>query len=1012
MKSERFENASSKPLPDEEQNEIPYDVAKGSDFNLLKKNVANTKTLDGLNGLNEIEIAKKSHEFKRIASSALHTAREIKRCEKKMKREKDPRAPILGNTADLLLHIWENGASLAEFSDKLTKGAEGGEPRFSERERGFYRLALIQIQTELNELFHKIEEIPIESGFNPENLRRWLKKTIGSLATVGILGVALSGDARHEQNIWEVAKTHQSKAKNEKIVKNNSYQLVNPLRNGDIYKPHIGGEENGEPGEFLPMEPIARIHERFGSAIKDPLWMTEITMRTLNGEFHVMESEANETSPRIHADVILKPISVAKDLEVVLPAPLGFIVGEVKTKPYVPFSLNKNNSIITFQGDVQDVGIQYTVIEGKRDFPETIYPNPDTLRTEDANRVIKNLSNSTYDNVPAVLDKYLEDFTYIASNELETLLSRLPGTIEEKIGALKIGSCDTLSAYTAGLLNDANKRAFVGGGYLQNDDFIDSSRPHAKLILFTGNGSTPAMYETTAAPRKNFINLKFGAEDRKALEEIIATSEPGRDPATRSKIYESFKEKLNQILSTDAYSKFKNKEKSPEGKISISELYNKLEEKIDSLPSIRRIASIAGVEIALIAALITAGILGAKGIKNIKRKVSIKLREGTNEETVKAFQSLSRDSTEREDNADPEEDKAVQSRLDILYQKQPELQSLFPLEEVKQLTLNEKRDYCKLLLVARMFVKEPWGMFDMISSVVNQRELGREIERLKADGISVDKWMNRVRENFTDEKRKERMKKYIPENVKGIMDVGTKIAVEKLEKTNGVNSTMLFKILGIGPADESQEKGKPKPIAETGFEFHEYFPYSEGMDARSIDWNVYARSDQLVVKRFSEARLDKKVPAIDVVIDVTEHDTDELSGFVAMLLYTRKYKRLDIQSITLTSYDQVVLRLNKTVVTKLIEEGRQSIEYLITKIKTLKWEHSLEMFKGNLLNNSRELREPLLRLPPRNLGLDKNATVLGIGELGGFRFAKHSKRIDSFLVFKKTEEEKNKNLSV
>ena len=750
------------------------------------------------------------------------------------------------------------------------------------------------------------------------------------------------------------------------------------------------------------MDPIAKIHEHSGSLINDPLWITEFTTRVNDGDFNIMESEIEAVGKEINAEVVLKPMTVVKNLELKLPGPLGFTVGEVKIKPSISFSLDQASSIVTFQENNQEVRIQYTVVEGKRKFPDAIYENSGIIRTTEAKQVIGTLSGCRFDDVSAVLNEHLTSFTYIASNELNELLSALPGTIEEKVGAIKIGSCDTLSAYSAGLLNDAKKHAFVGIGFLQNDDFIDASRPHAKLVHFTGNGSTPAMYETTASPEKAYINLVFEPEDRRALEAIIAGGQPSNNSDDRMKLFEAFRVRLNEILSKEKYDQFKAREKSL-GKSSLAELMNKLNEKINSLPTGEQIAAGIGMDVALLAALACVGIFGAKGMYKLKTSLSRKLELETSEETVAVFQSLEKNTLGEDRNHDSREEKALEYQLEAVYGDQPELEKLYPLKEAQTLKMREKRDYCKMLFTMRVFINEPWRVFDMISLFANRRSFGRELERLKADGISVDRWIDQIRVNFRNEKIKQELEKEIPKKVKRIIGGGVKLAIEKIEKTNKVDSKMLFKILGIGPVDESQGKDRPMTVKETGLEFYEYVSYSQGTDARLIDWNVFARSDQLVSKKFSETERDKKALTLDVVIDVTEHDDEELEKFVAMLLFTQRHKKLDIQSVTLTSYDQIIFRFDKVAISKLLEGGKASIEFLIKKIETLKLEYNLNLFKQGLRGGSWKLRDSLIELPPKSIDFNQTATVLGIGQLGGFRFTKHGKRIDSLLVYKDTD---------
>src|SRR3954465_10128084 len=53
--------------------------------------------------------------------------------------------------------------------------------------------------------------------------------------------------------------------------------------------------------------------------------------------------------------------------------------------------------------------------------------------------------------------------------------------------------------------------------------------------------------------------------------------------------------------------------------------------------------------------------------------------------------------------------------------------------------------------------------------------------------------------------------------------------------------------------------------AGSSLEFREHREYEPGDDLRHIDWNVYARSDQLVAKLYHE----DVTPHLDIVLDVS-----------------------------------------------------------------------------------------------------------------------------------------------
>ncbi len=67
---------------------------------------------------------------------------------------------------------------------------------------------------------------------------------------------------------------------------------------------------------------------------------------------------------------------------------------------------------------------------------------------------------------------------------------------------------------------------------------------------------------------------------------------------------------------------------------------------------------------------------------------------------------------------------------------------------------------------------------------------------------------------------------------------------------NFLEQFTLFKLL-LKKKRSDESEGKEKTLrAGSSFDFSGYFPYNWGDDLRYVDWNVYARLDQLIVKKF------------------------------------------------------------------------------------------------------------------------------------------------------------------
>ncbi|HCB35010.1 MAG: hypothetical protein A2W52_03050 [Candidatus Taylorbacteria bacterium RIFCSPHIGHO2_02_49_25] len=983
---------------------LPHKVAKESGLKLLKKKLSKELMLDDSG---EMFITDNTN-LKEIARTASHIASKLRRFRQKLEHTGDPRSETAARTEELLARVVDRCLSLSEFSETI-RMSETGKTAVDEQKRGLYALAVKQLAEELPELLSNLKDIPVESGLNPETIRNAVKKTLVSVTAIGTLGALLGGDAHQEKSFLE--KTPRSlRQKAAPSEKTGASSLLSRPRQGAEQWPTLGGGGiEGEPGRFEAPEPIARVNERFWSSIDDPLWITDVAERTGEHTFRTIEPRLIATGEKVHADVELKPISVRKGYEMSLPAPLGFAAGDVRTKPVVSFTVNENKSSITFHEDNDSVNVFYKVFGAEQEYQSGIPRGSELNRTEETREVIEELRASFHENAPRILNRHLKDFTYVVSDELQRILEKMPGSMEEKAGTLKVGSCNTLSAYAVGLLNDAGKRAFIGNGFLEDEDYIDGKRPHSKLILFTDGGTRPMTYETTAVPEKHFVHLTFTAEDKAALDEAASAARSSKTSDEQLTAYENFRQKLNEILKKSEYERFVFTGDLPERSGSmyqtVSGLWEKLENYMSSLPRGKEIAVGWAMAVAIDLAGLLAIIAAWKTLKKTKHAIAKKLEEETSKDIIGAFRSIAQGGTiATNEKRDAPEEQIILRRLQGLYEHEPHLEKMYPLTEVEKLPPEKRRDYYKIILMARMFVREPWKMFGMASFIANRASFAKELERLKADGVPVEGWMDRIREYYADEERRKEIESAIPQKADEIMARGVKLAVERLERTNGLDTKNLFKILGIGPADESQTKGKQTP-SPAGGEFYEHVPYSPGMDTRTIDWNVYARTGDLVVKTFAEAKHDRKVSAIDVVIDVTEHDDFELDRFTALLLHTQKYKRLDIQSVSFTSYDRVVFRIDGKTIAKMMAEGSTSVRYLIEKIEKLNLEYNLNLFKRKSLRGGAErLRNALSGLPPRRLGLKEDAAVLGIGALGGFDFTKHGKRIDTFLVFKRDVE--------
>lgn len=923
-----------------------------------------------------------------------------------------------------------NLSAFIEFGEKLSQGKI-----VDEVERGFMVAALRDASAQAQAVIRELESIPIQSVIRSK-IGPTVKKTIRMLAVLVSLGF-LKGQTPEASG--QVRIEHAQKQVREKIKKHGLLESTEgkydesksgageKMQRGTRHKkkpgmalePNIYSSEGNRPGEFGQGRPFAEIDFSIFNDIDDPLWVDSISARDSEGDFRVIEQKVESVGNDVEAKVaITRSMQVNKDDEIALYAPVGFTVSDVKVEPNIPFELDQNSRSIVFNessGD-DEVQISYNVVSSNDTFviPES---NPQNLnRTPDQFAVMEKLKGASDDDIEDLLDEHLSQFTYVTSNDLQELLEKMPGSNEEKTGALKIGDCDVLSMYAAGLLDDAGKTGLVAGGFLENNDGIDAARAHAKLVYITKDGRAVS-YESTAPVEEAYVNLKFADEDEAVLEESVSKMSEDDAPEARLQKYEDFRQKLSQILEKGKYDEYKHKELFE----AFGNIFEKLEQMIKRGGEFGPEVLVAiTAEIAIILAL-AGTVLGARaGLLRLGRKSKHELDEealALVKRKLKVVEGGKDDEKEKTREYKEEEGRVIEVIKDV-YRKNQNLEDLYPLDEVLKLPLGQKRNLLVIFTSAELIFSQMYGegALDFFRGIEARADWQKAVSRLEAEGLPVGKLFQKIREVITDPKLKAEYEKNIPKKVAAIVskgaELGTRVSNSLRKSAVKVTNKRVLQAFGVEQLGGDVKSRRRRTTVAPG-EFYDYAPYQPGMDIKTIDWRLYARTDKLMVRRsIEEVRGKEPKFNFDLVIDVDSVEDSDLEHLSAMILYLQQNPgNINMETISFIAYSEVLDRFDQKVTEKLLSRaGGGNVSSLIEKIERLKLDHSMREFARKSVKkrwrygqgiNALEAAGWALR--PEGLARQKDYLYLGARP-----FSQKSKQYYSVFTFAVPREEEEK----
>ena len=231
-----------------------------------------------------------------------------------------------------------------------------------------------------------------------------------------------------------------------------------------------------------------------------------------------------------------------------LPLKLDQGISSVKCEPECKTSHYGNR--LTILEDVKDLKviamIQY---ESKR--YEYIYTQPQIELDTYSQKLSSLRTNIAQVHKTPLLKEYLKDFTYIVSNELQELIKKIPGDSAYKTGLIRAADCDGLSDHLAWGLQD-KATALVVTGFLNRDadKYLESNERHGQVLI------DDRLIETTDKVKNAFIGVKFLADDRETLLEIIADVNKAKNQNDRKELIKKFGDELEKILAKPYYEQF------------------------------------------------------------------------------------------------------------------------------------------------------------------------------------------------------------------------------------------------------------------------------------------------------------------------------------------------------------------------------------------------------------------------------------------------------------------------
>lgn len=925
-------------------------------------------------------ILKHRNELLVLSKTALIVHKELMDQAQDFKLEKPDQDELL-KMAKNCQEIWEVTDTLLDFARRLEDASTE-----SETSKGLLALAIKENVISLKQKMEIIRQLSLgnsesilQTVLNKSGFKKFSTSIAIILATLGVFGGkdSSANKTTHDKSTataTEKPNEKSDKPKPSKARKKISKKVDKPTghmhgmegigvgsgeSDGDkkgglhgeaLHAPREAGEKSsadmknlnkiGEGGLFASVE-----HKSSASSDQEPLWAIEMVTRHHDGEFRVVPHHVkNFDSAEKISKVTMNAIDVEKGAEIVLYTPLNSTIGTIETIPSVPVTINRDNQSIRFDGSAENLVVTYTVVKSVDNFAiptDAMRPDGDSVYAFESEDLIAKLQNSDPSQYAKLFKQHFSNFTYIVSSDIQELLDKMPGSDMDKVGGIRVGDCDMLSQYAAGLLTDAGKPAGVINGVLETDNKLDANKPHAQLVYFDKKNQ-PVSFESTSSTKLQFVNLKLLPEDREKLENIISEYQ---DRPTE--LYGLFRYNLDNILKKDYYGDFKDNSTAIK---KIGNLMDTLENQFNNFGTdtknalevlfiiLSSISTTIGVAVGAIS-------LSKRATRYSKRKQIEAVTELINDK-IGAFGEGENDdiNDKKTSNLDVPHDKS-EFELNKDYAK------VFPWEKFEGLAPDQQKLILLTLSTNELFL-DTKGTMNFLAAWWNRIKAEESFQNLRKDGLSVENLIKELDHRFSTPKIKEGLEKELPEKVSAIIKNGIKLAKETfggLEDRPGVKkvtSQVFFDKIGLqlsGGRGNGEKPSRRSRVGASG-DFAGFTEYQPGMDAKMIDWHASARTDNFLVKE-KEVEASKQKPEKSVYLIINVFDTadnefsQELPRLVAFLSYVQRHpKEVGVAGIDFVSNGKVVDRFPAAVVVKLNQRqaGFDAIQVTIQKIERLR----------------------------------------------------------------------------
>jgi len=905
------------------------------------------------------------------------------------------KTPEIQRLIDLSSAVIGNAYSIEQFAAEIKSG-KSGKSQLSPEDVRFRQAAVRECHSNLEEALDEISGISIEEsktsyGKPMSGARKYLT-TLVVLASTLVAGSVRAPEAEPKKEDTteqiEAAKRRQAEGGGEEPT-----TAFESLREESEHNPSIAGE--GGPGEFGKENPLATIDFESTSTITEPLWVTHYTKRTDQGYRRLnLDSQVDFSRPGSveQATVVMEKINAPRRSHIALPVPPGYYISSVEwEKPNENVSCTSRGlgQGLFFGEEVKGLTVKYKVSSTtaplKLKTKEHYLPN---IPRDDAEKKLVDELKKPDAPVEKLLSDHLRKFTYVVSADLQDIFDKIKGFDPEEItGATRLGNCDTLSNYSAGLVNEAGKNSAVANGFLENSKgknkgIIDQARSHAKMLHFE-NGK-PVLFESTAATKGAYVNVVFSGKDKETLESRVAGLNANAQTGEGYKALEEFGKKVTEILAKPEYQKFRfhgrpgdfvGEPRTPEsgGMTDIMRSLYKFEAETKDFATEGNREVYLGIAICLLLIgglgaaeiwlLNKYGYIIGKMVDKIKGKIKEKTRGGREETMLATAEYVQNELEGNEAELKPgETDKSKEESMDLLarfYKTYPKLEKIMSTKKVGQMAPEARRRYLQALAMNELLVGKDsdYGVVtNFVYSIFRNPRWIKQLERAKADGLDVRSFIHSLRKRFENEELVEREKQRIPEIVKGeiiqsgkLLDSVSSDALKKAGQLKPSDILGMLKLENTSFEQQQRQKGE-------GTEFDEHLRYTPGEDVRRIDWKVTARSgsNEIFMKKTLEERGARESLNLRIAVDVIGSDSDSISRLGALLLYAQRSNgKVQIEEIRFMAGGETLEVFGKEKVLPLIKTGgaanpegaSRALSALFTKIENMRVENSLQFMR-------------------------------------------------------------------